>query len=90
MQSDLQQFVNNMSKSIAAPEQEIGWILSKSFTSFSELKNVYQENLLKVMQYRFYLPDASVLISDQLPSMPKGKESFNLKQFTEAFKTRKI
>ena len=89
-QFDLQQFVNNMSKSIAAPEQEIGWILSKSFTSFSDLKNVYQENLLKVMQYRFYLPDASVLISDQLPSMPKGKESFNLKQFTEAFKRKRF
>ncbi|MTW88044.1 response regulator [Virgibacillus dakarensis] len=60
-------------------------VLTKEFSNFSEVGYQYKENIVKLLQYRFYFPDQSVLLADDLPNEAANYESFNLDKFTDDF-----
>ncbi|WP_249308741.1 response regulator transcription factor [Lederbergia citrea] len=73
-------------KVMSTSDREIGWIVSEPFTLITDLK-IYYDQLLKMIQYHFYLQNNSVLIYDELPSqLANGNNPFNLNRFTEDFK----
>lgn len=49
-----------ISKSENASNMDVKWILSDPFESIHEMKNNYEEKLLKIEQYLFYLPDLPI------------------------------
>ena len=57
---------------------------------FWDLKLAYENKLLPLIQYRFYLPDRSVMIYDEVPSVRDIKEPFQLTKFTELFQRKQF
>jgi two-component system response regulator YesN len=82
----IKRFVRGMADSIYLNDQEVGWVLTEPFSYFADLKRNYQDNLLSLINYRFFLPQERLLIYDQMPSIPQIEEHFQLTQFTEYFK----
>ncbi|WP_226577727.1 response regulator transcription factor [Halobacillus litoralis] len=66
------------------------WILSDSFSSLSELTNVYEKQLLKMKEYAFYLPDLPVLMKGNLPDLSRNERPFDLSRFIDRFKQKKF
>lgn len=80
------QFVQTITHSVVIANFAIGWIVTEPFTKLTDLKMVYDEKLSALTHYRFYYPETTVLIYDQLPSLLEVEEQFQLTRFTEAFK----
>lgn len=66
------------------------WVLSSQFVSIKAIKKIYDETLLLMNQYLFYLPELSVLINDDLPHVEERNQSFNLNQFIEILKSKQF
>ncbi|TWT24237.1 response regulator transcription factor [Planomicrobium sp. CPCC 101110] len=64
------------------------WILSEPFESIDDMKRIYNDSLMKMKKYLFYLPDHSVLIYDCLPAENKKQIHFDLNHFIDLFKDR--
>jgi len=86
----IKEFIKTISMSLTFVDTKIGWALTEPFTEFAKLKNVYQKKLLPLIQYRFYLPEISVMIYDQIPSPRQIKEPFQLTKFTELFQRQQF
>ncbi|MGZ0039226.1 response regulator transcription factor [Paenibacillus ottowii] len=67
-------------------DSQTGWAVSHLFDDFNQISNVYQDELPKLLSYRFYFPETALLIEDELPQPVQVNSSFNLKQFTEEMK----
>ncbi|KAF6562167.1 response regulator transcription factor [Paenibacillus sp. EKM202P] len=67
-------------------EPQTGWAVSHLFDDFNQISSVYQDELPKLLSYRFYFPETALLIEDELPQPVQVNRSFNLKQFTEEMK----
>ncbi|MBO1913029.1 hypothetical protein J4G37_50515, partial [Microvirga sp. 3-52] len=81
----IKDFMKTISMSLRYVDTTMGWVLTEPFTNFFDLKNVYQKDLQRLIQYRFFLPDTSVMIYDELPSDREVNEPFQLTKFTELF-----
>ncbi|WMT41931.1 response regulator [Paenibacillus sp. D2_2] len=62
---------------------EIEWMLSKAFTQLEQLKTVYQDSLLKLLEYRFFLPYNAALTPNELPKVYEKGKSFQLSSFMD-------
>jgi two-component system response regulator YesN len=71
---------------IAEQEHGIGFALTEAFHDFMQIGKIYQENLLKLMDYRFYLSDQPLLMKQNLPKEQPLFKKFNLDWFTEELK----
>jgi two-component system, response regulator YesN len=67
---------------------EIGFVLTEEFCDFSQLRTVFKEHLLKLLQYRFYYPSVPLLTNMNLPSPSPLCDSFNLDWFTGELKRK--
>jgi two-component system response regulator YesN len=81
----IKDFIKTISMSLRYVDTTIGWVLTEPFTKFFDLKKVYQKELQRLIQYRFFLPDTSVMIYDELPSAREANGPFQLTKFTELF-----
>ena len=86
----IKEFTNRISKSLTFVDTKVGWALTEPFTQFLDLKQVYEKKLLPLTQYRFYLPDRSVMIYDEIPSARHINEPFQLTKFTELFQRQQF
>ncbi|WP_077623266.1 response regulator transcription factor [Sediminibacillus massiliensis] len=66
------------------------WLMSIPFKAIDELNAVYEEHLLKMKDYAFYLTEEPILLYDSLPEPVKTNKSFNLGKFMDLFKQRKF
>ncbi|PWW39705.1 MULTISPECIES: response regulator transcription factor [Paenibacillus] len=62
------------------------WVLSDSFSSFEEMGNVYRTRLIKLMEYRFYYEDRSILVYGELPPLHPAGYQFNVNMFLQHVK----
>lgn len=88
--SVIKQFVKETSISIDLENTELGWVLTKSFSHFDRLKEIYDDHLLSLLNYRFYLPQMKVVIYDELAKIKVIHEPFQLAQFTNLFKRKQF
>lgn len=84
--SVIKRFVQTIGHSLTIDNFEVGWIVTEPFTNLIDLKTIYDEKLSALTHYRFYYPETTVLIYDQLPNLSEVEEQFQLTRFTEAFK----
>lgn len=79
---------------LATQDRETGaagsWVMSGPFISLEELRIIYEEELVKMIDYLFYLPDEPVLMYDALPETPKISRHFDLSQFIASFEQKKF
>ncbi|UOQ44215.1 response regulator transcription factor [Halobacillus salinarum] len=87
--SDLQQSLTRLAEDYRRSGANISSLMSGSFTSIQDLKTVYEDQLLKLKDYLFYLDDP-VLFYDSLPVLEKQQKSFNLSRFIDSFKQKKF
>lgn len=71
-------------------DEELNWLLSIPFSTIDEIKEVYDENLLKMKDYFFFLYDRKLLIYDELPKVMETKRHFDLNQFMDFFKHKQF
>ncbi|KOY13405.1 response regulator transcription factor [Paenibacillus xylanivorans] len=62
------------------------WVLSDSFSSFEEMGDVYRTRLIKLMEYRFYYEDRSILVYGELPPLHPAGYQFNVNMFLQHVK----
>ncbi|ENH95986.1 two-component response regulator [Gracilibacillus halophilus YIM-C55.5] len=77
-------------KTISSEDTSLTWIVARPFDSITEIKSVYEDGLLKMKQYLFYLPEQSFLIYDELPKEQKRPVHFDLNHFIDMFKNRQF
>ncbi|MCM3444095.1 response regulator transcription factor [Metabacillus halosaccharovorans] len=72
----------------AEADSEIGacFAVSNGFMDFSEIGHVYKEGIKKMLNYRFYFPDVTVLTEEEIPEESIKTSSFNLDWFTNELK----
>ncbi|WP_026701284.1 response regulator transcription factor [Salibacterium aidingense] len=66
------------------------WLMSVPFSSILELKTIYEDHLLNMKDYLFYLTEEQVLIYDDLPEVPEVGKPFDLGRFLGLFKQKKF
>ncbi|MFJ7934806.1 response regulator [Sporosarcina sp. NPDC096371] len=86
----IKQFIKMIAVSLTFSEFNLGWALTKPFLNFHDIKTNYQEELVVFINHRFYFPDTTVLIYDEIPKAPKIEDRFQLAKFTEAFKRQQF
>ncbi|MEH7306780.1 response regulator transcription factor [Neobacillus drentensis] len=62
--------------------------LTEEFADLSLLGNIYKDGLIKLLDYRFYFPEQSFFMKQDLPDLPPKPENFNLDWFTEELKRK--
>ncbi|MFG6150176.1 response regulator transcription factor [Halobacillus sp. B23F22_1] len=75
---------------LAETDKHSSWLMSVPFSSIYELKTVYEDHLLKMKDYLFYLTDEQVLIYDDLPKVPEADKPFDLGRFLDLIKQKKF
>ncbi|MFC7322529.1 response regulator transcription factor [Halobacillus campisalis] len=85
-------FIRQSLKDMAVPDSDLStsWLMSDPFTSIHEMKKVYENHLLKMKDYLFYLNDEPLLLYDSLPALEKNEKSFDLSRFLDLFKQKKF
>lgn len=73
-----------------AERPDICWAMSETFVVLSKLPALYRDSFLKLLGYRFFLPDQPLLVKNELPRRPEELPRFNLNQFTEELKRQQF
>ncbi|WP_270169406.1 response regulator transcription factor [Paenibacillus sp. SYP-B4298] len=73
-----------------AERMETCWAMSEPFAVLDKLPALYRDRFLKLLGYRFFLPDKPLLIEIELPRRPVESPRFNLNQFTEDIKRQQF
>lgn len=76
--------------SLTFTDEKIVWGLAEPFEDFFQIKRAYQIDLMKLLNYHFYLVDEKIFIYDALPNLPTVEASFQLAKFTELFQRRQF
>lgn len=66
------------------------WLITEQFNRVDQLPTIYQEQLVTMRKYLFYLTDHRVLRYDQLPDKFMSEVVFDLNYFIELFKFKKV
>ncbi|WP_322907256.1 response regulator transcription factor [Paenibacillus campi] len=61
---------------------QLAWALTERFDDMESIGNLYQQ-LLKLLDYRFYFPERALIIGSELPAPVEVRGAFNLKEFAE-------
>ncbi|WP_255301576.1 response regulator transcription factor [Bacillus sp. AFS040349] len=69
-----------------ARHSQLSVLISEPFTSFSQIWLKYNEVIKKMLQYRFYFPEATLVREEHLQKEAPKIASFNLDKFTNDFK----
>lgn len=69
---------------------ELRLILSRSFSSLTELTAVQQESITRLQHGRFFRPEQTLLILEEQPEQETPLPRFNLTQFTEQLKRQHL
>ncbi|MCC3355313.1 response regulator transcription factor [Bacillus sp. REN16] len=64
---------------------QVAIILSDVFSAFSKVGKVFREDILPMLQYRFYFPEKTFLQKSDLPMKAPTCDAFNLDRFTDDF-----
>ncbi|MDQ0230306.1 response regulator transcription factor [Metabacillus malikii] len=64
------------------------FVMSETFTDFSQLGNIYKGSLAKLLNYRFFFPEVPLLTKEILPSIENDCMDFNLDLFTSEMKRK--
>jgi two-component system, response regulator YesN len=75
-------------KQLGESNGSYGFVLTETFTDFSQLGVIYKESLVKLLNYRFYFSEQHLLMEKYLPIQEPVCEGFNLDWFTGEFKRR--
>ncbi|TXC89844.1 response regulator transcription factor [Metabacillus litoralis] len=67
-------------------DSEVAILITDSFKDFSQIGNKYNSVIKKMLQYRFYFPEAKLLTEKNQPKEVPPVASFNLDKFTNDFK----
>lgn len=78
--------VVNVVNSLTTSHPDAGFAQSEDFTDFAQLRSIYKDSLLRLLQYRFYFPEHALLMKRDLPETAPNMESFNLEWMTEEMK----
>lgn len=78
--------VREVAQETKQADPQLGWVVSHLFDEFKQISEAYQDELPKLLSYRFYFPGTALLTEDELPEPVQVNSSFNLKQFTEEMK----
>ncbi|MCM3111805.1 response regulator transcription factor [Lederbergia lenta] len=78
--------MQELSTSLSGTIKGISLSLSEPYNAIKDTNKKYQESISTLKNCRFYFPDKSVFIYDELPAAPALKETFNLNRFIEVFK----
>lgn len=66
-------------------------VVGEPFGELAMLRERYEGNMLKLLDYSFFLPDVRVFMYNDLPKLPKTAiEPFNLNRFTDEFKRERF
>jgi two-component system, response regulator YesN len=84
---DFSDFIK-FAKQLGESNESYGFVLTETFTEFSQLGVIYKESLIKLLNYRFYFSDQPLLMKQNLPKQEPAVEGFNLDWFTDEFKRR--
>jgi len=79
-----------LANDLANIETGTSFAISKGFTDFSEIGQVYKEGIRSMLQYRFYFPDEKVLDQKKMPTESSKCSSFNLDWFTDEIKNERF
>ncbi|WP_035445236.1 response regulator transcription factor [Bacillus sp. UNC41MFS5] len=66
----------------------ISLALTDTFTDLSIVGNMFKESLIKLLDYRFYFSNQTLVMEQDLPKLPSKPEEFNLDWFTEELKRK--
>lgn len=69
---------------------ELGWTLGSPFDAFVSLGEAYRGELLKLLGYRFYLPERRLLAMGQLPDTASAAGPFQLNSFAEQLRLKQF
>lgn len=75
--------LRGMAPSLAKRELQICWTVGDVFHHLDQAGVQYRDYFVKQMDYPFYYPHQAVLISSDLPILPKLTSKFDLNYFTE-------
>ncbi len=78
--------IQRLADDIHAQSPQIGWVMSSPFHTFEQIDPVYHQQILKLLDYRFYFPDRRLMLESELPPPVAVQGAFNLKQFAEEMK----
>lgn len=82
--------VHQLADTLAGQEVELRLILSRTFSSLSELAVVQQESNARLQQCRFFRPEQTLLIQPERPDQETALPKFNLTPFTEQLKRQQL
>lgn len=82
--------VINLSRHLREHEPGMGFVLTEPFPDILQIGKSYQENLMKLIDYRFYLSDQPLLMKQNLTTEKPSFEKFNLDWFTEELKHKRF
>lgn len=64
--------------------------VGEPFAELALLRDKYRDELLKLLDYGFFLPDIRLFVYNDLPKLPPEPEPFNLNRFTDEFKRERF
>lgn len=72
-------------------EGQLTWALGNCFNHLSELHEQYHQHFVKLIAYRYFLPqDRTLIMPEELPKLTEWEPSFNMSQFMELLQQRKL
>lgn len=87
-QSEEMSEILQIAEQIAGSYPEIGFAITEVNEDFTSLGMVVKEELVKLVQYRFYFPHVTLLKKRDLPADSPACGTFNLDWFTDEFKRK--
>ncbi|WP_407271236.1 response regulator [Radiobacillus sp. PE A8.2] len=86
----IKQVVATLAEQYNNADMNTRWMMIRPFPSISKLKEVYEEDLLVMANYYFYLSDRKLLLYDELPKIEDDHKHFELSQFIDFFKHKQF
>ena len=83
---DLFTGISELASKILERHSQLSILISEAFMSFSQIWMKYNEVIKKMLQYRFYFPEATIVVEKNLLKETPKIASFNLDKFTNDFK----
>lgn len=75
-------------KQLAESEPGIGFVLTEAFDEISQLGQIYKDELMKLLNYRYYFSNRLLLMKSDIPNPAPKCKNFNLDSFTSDFKRK--
>lgn len=73
---------------LAHDTSETHFVISRFFTDFNSLGQVYHDNYLKLMRYGFFLKDRTLIEYEHLPGIPDSPLEYDMGELLEQLKRK--